>query len=297
MKKVARLSGYKLVSFAPKPSGRVGHARERAVHHLVLNTSLSAQIRCERSRILLDDGLGVVEASNDSEARQLAEELQPDAVLIQVSVGIADSGVWRRFQTAPLTRQIPVLFTSSSDRARRRKAARLANSWLLEPVTPRDLVSAVRALLPISNQSPSVCRRQIWQRFWQQALRARLNTAELTAEVLRLREHITQIRSRAGGSGQYYSSNAQKKAGSAGDWEARLRAYAKDDRVIHDLLSPLGTIDSLSAWLDGEYGSLLDTNGREYLKLLLMSVERMTAVVHGLRNEGVLEKPEIPKAI
>lgn len=67
--------------------------------------------------------------------------------------------------------------------------------------------------------------------------------------------------------------------------DARMNLPLYDPKVGHDLLSPLTTICSLSAWISGEYGHSLGVGGREYLDLLQKSVDRMSAVVYDLLDQ------------
>jgi hypothetical protein len=51
------------------------------------------------------------------------------------------------------------------------------------------------------------------------------------------------------------------------------------DTMAHDLLSPLCTITSLAAWIQGEYADQLGGGAREYLGMLERSVDRMREVI------------------
>jgi len=59
--------------------------------------------------------------------------------------------------------------------------------------------------------------------------------------------------------------------------------------AAHDLLSPLSTISSLSAWIADEYSDRLGPDGREWLNLLEKSVERMRAVIENWSHSPVVD--------
>ena len=56
-----------------------------------------------------------------------------------------------------------------------------------------------------------------------------------------------------------------------------------------DLLSPLGTIDRISSRIAAEYGDQLGAEGREWLRLLQKSVDRMRAVIEDVSAFQPLE--------
>jgi len=52
--------------------------------------------------------------------------------------------------------------------------------------------------------------------------------------------------------------------------------------VSHDLKAPLRAITSLSNWLEADYGSKLDEQGRETLGLLVQRAKRMNSLIDGI---------------
>lgn len=60
--------------------------------------------------------------------------------------------------------------------------------------------------------------------------------------------------------------------------------------VSHDLKSPLRSIDSLTAWLDEDYSDKFDQNGKEHLKLIRDSVEKMDTLISGILEYSTIGK-------
>jgi DNA-binding NarL/FixJ family response regulator len=99
--------------------------------------------------VLIDstDDLRVVgEAENGRLAVELAEELRPDVVLMDLSMPVMDGIEATRELLRTLPGSIVVVLTSFSDRARVSEALKAgAVGYLLKDSDPRDLLAAVRS--------------------------------------------------------------------------------------------------------------------------------------------------------
>lgn len=60
--------------------------------------------------------------------------------------------------------------------------------------------------------------------------------------------------------------------------------------VSHDLKSPLRSIDALTSWLETDYESLFDENGKETLTLIRGSVEKMDSLITGILEYSTIDK-------
>jgi PAS domain S-box-containing protein len=121
----------------------------------LLNVDDSDGARYVKSRILTLAGYEVVEARTGQEALDKAESVRPDLILLDVKLpDINGLEVCRRLKAAPATRSILVLQTSASlvDSAHRVKALEAgADSYLVDPIDPEELVANVKALLRLKH--------------------------------------------------------------------------------------------------------------------------------------------------
>ncbi len=117
----------------------------------VLNVDDSDGALYVKTRLLTLAGFEVIEARSGGEALALARSRQPELVLLDVKLpDINGLEVCRRLKHDPQTRHILVLQTSASlvDSANRVKALDAgADSYLVEPIEPDELVANVNALL------------------------------------------------------------------------------------------------------------------------------------------------------
>ena len=109
------------------------------------------------STVLRHLGYQVVEAQDGAEAIQLARSVQPDLILMDISIPKVDG--WeatRILRQDPLTASIPIVALTAhalaDDRAR---AAEVGfSSYLAKPVEPRVVVAEVRRLIGDGAGSP-----------------------------------------------------------------------------------------------------------------------------------------------
>jgi signal transduction histidine kinase len=122
---------------------------------VLLNVDDNAPMRYAKSRILKAAGFDVHEATAGMEALRLAEDLRPRLILLDVKLpDISGIEICRRLKAHPALRKIIVLQTSAtfvegSDRVRALDGG--ADSYLIEPTEPDELVANVRALLRLQD--------------------------------------------------------------------------------------------------------------------------------------------------
>ena len=124
-----------------------------ATANLILNVDDNDGARYAKSRILSRAGFVVIEAANGTEALERARDSLPDLVLLDVKLpDINGFEVCRQIKATPETAGILVLQTSAAavqsiDRIRGLDGG--ADSYLIEPIEPAELIAHVRALLRV----------------------------------------------------------------------------------------------------------------------------------------------------
>jgi signal transduction histidine kinase len=116
--------------------------------HLVLNVDDDEAQRYSKSRILRHAGFEVVEAQAGQEALQKAEQLQPSVVLLDVKLpdmsGIEVCGIIKKRWPHTFVLQTSATYVTGADRTRGLEGG--ADSYLIQPIDPGELVAATRAL-------------------------------------------------------------------------------------------------------------------------------------------------------
>ncbi|NML98003.1 hybrid sensor histidine kinase/response regulator [Paraburkholderia sp. RP-4-7] len=142
-----------------------------ATNSLILNVDDNDGARYAKSRILSRAGFVVIEAANGAEAIERARLSLPDLVLLDVKLpDINGFEVCRRIKSAPETAGILVLQTSAAavqsiDKIRGLDGG--ADSYLIEPIEPAELIAHVRALLRVRRAEGAL--RESEERFRQMA--------------------------------------------------------------------------------------------------------------------------------
>ncbi len=117
----------------------------------IVNASGCPVTRGDRSGHLRDAGFRVHEAPSAGEALRLARDTRPDLVLIDAQIpDLEVTELCRRIKADPATAGTPVLCLSpaSTPEADRRRALQAgADTYLIEPVPPDELIATVSALL------------------------------------------------------------------------------------------------------------------------------------------------------
>jgi CheY-like chemotaxis protein len=117
----------------------------------ILNVDDNAAARYVKTRVLSQAGFDVIEAVNGREGLDKAHSERPELILLDVKLpDINGLEVCRRLKNEPETSSILVLQTSASliDSVHRVRALDAgADSFLVEPIEPEELVANVKALL------------------------------------------------------------------------------------------------------------------------------------------------------
>jgi putative two-component system response regulator len=119
----------------------------------VLVVDDQAEVRSVLSRLLREDGMDVVEASDGTEALQACAAAAPDLVLLDAVMpgGCDGYEVCRRLKVDPRTALIPVVivtgFSSAEDRVRGAEVG--ADGYFAKPVVPAELRGRVRSALRV----------------------------------------------------------------------------------------------------------------------------------------------------
>lgn len=116
---------------------------------LILNVDDTEAIRYAKTRALMHAGFRVVEAATGQQALDLADQVAPTLVLLDVKLpDINGIEVCRRLKAAHpgmLVLQVSAAFTGRSDRVRGLDSG--ADSYLTQPTEADELLAAIRALL------------------------------------------------------------------------------------------------------------------------------------------------------
>ena len=103
------------------------------------------------SSVLSKNGFEIVRATNGADALELVRSRRPDLAVLDISMPTRDGlDVLRAVRSDPETADLPVILLS----ARAQEAdvkngyAAGASKYVKKPFSPRDLVTAVRELLP-----------------------------------------------------------------------------------------------------------------------------------------------------
>jgi CheY-like chemotaxis protein len=120
-------------------------------HTLILNVDDNPGALHAKTRLLMNAGFRVEEATDGADALAMVAELMPDLVLLDVKLpDINGREVCRRIKTDPATADIFVLQVSAaliSPEDKKRGLHSGADQYVTAPFEPSDLVANVRALL------------------------------------------------------------------------------------------------------------------------------------------------------
>lgn len=138
---------------------------------LILNVDDNEGARYAKTRILARAGFVVIEAGNGTDAIEQTRIAQPDLVLLDVKLpDINGFEVCRRIKASPDTASVLVLQTSAAAVRSMDKVRGLdggADSYLIEPIEPAELIAQVRALLRVRRAEGAL--RESEERFRQMA--------------------------------------------------------------------------------------------------------------------------------
>ena len=145
----------------------------------ILNVDDNTANRYVKSRVLRAAGFTVVEAGTGNDALRLADERNPDLVLLDVRLpDISGIEVCRRLRAEQRTHRIPIIQISATHLTAQDEAQALnagADIYLFEPVGPQELASAVRTLLKLHaaerDREALLAKAQEGQRLAERAVR------------------------------------------------------------------------------------------------------------------------------
>jgi CheY-like chemotaxis protein len=103
-------------------------------------------------RLLEMTGYDVVEARNGQEAVQLANQIRPDLILMDLSLPIIDGlAATRQIRNIPELRAVPIIAVSAHDTADFHAEALAAgcNSYITKPIDFGELERLLDQLLPV----------------------------------------------------------------------------------------------------------------------------------------------------
>lgn len=128
-----------------------------SVGHTLLLVEDNEDNRIIYSTVLRHLGYDVVEAQDGEEAIELARRVQPDLILMDISIPKLDG--WeatRILRQDPSTSAIPIIALTAHALAEdRTKAAEVGfTSYLAKPVEPRAVVAEVRRIIGMGAGSP-----------------------------------------------------------------------------------------------------------------------------------------------
>jgi DNA-binding response OmpR family regulator len=138
-------------SHAPRSATQTAAQPRRAAQTtrilLIEDEPLTAQVF---AMALRRDGMHVEVCGNGLKARQLVEDRQPTAVVLDMSLPFRSGAEVLRDLRAAGHRDLPILVVSGSDRADTdiTSAELWPGAWIPKPIRPRDLVAVVREFLP-----------------------------------------------------------------------------------------------------------------------------------------------------
>lgn len=131
---------------------------------LILNVDDNEGGRYAKSRILKLAGYRVVEAATGTQALEVAARERPALMLLDVMLpDINGLDVCRRIKENPATRDVLVLQTSASAVRSHDRVIALAggaDSYLIEPIEPEELIANVKALLRLRAAEDARMRAQ-----------------------------------------------------------------------------------------------------------------------------------------
>jgi signal transduction histidine kinase len=157
--------------------------------HLILNVDDDEAQRYSKSRILTHAGFEVVDGETGAEALEKAERLQPSVALLDVKLpdmsGIEVCGIIKQRWPRIFVLQTSATYVTGADRTRGLEGG--ADSYLIQPIDPGELVAATRALLRLREAEDKLRRLN---ETLEQRVAAR--THDLAEANAKLKEEISQ---------------------------------------------------------------------------------------------------------
>ncbi len=115
---------------------------------LILIVDDDAELRLLYRMILEREGYTVAEAANGMDALRFLSTQTPDLIIMDVLMPLlGGEGVMRKLQQMPVLNNVRVIVLTAYPRFRDSALLLHADQFLVKPVTPQQIVAAVRATL------------------------------------------------------------------------------------------------------------------------------------------------------
>jgi PAS domain S-box-containing protein len=186
---------------------------------LVLNVDDNVSNLHAKSHVLRGAGFDVCEATSGRDALRMVAERRPALVLLDVRLpDISGLDVCRRIKSSPATQRIPVLHVTASytaDDAQVISAQSGADIFLVEPISPEELVTVVRTLLRLRTSEAGLAESE-----------ARLRLATEAAEIATWE---MDLRSGAAQWSAHFRALLGVRPDAAADWSLWRARVHRDD--------------------------------------------------------------------
>jgi CheY-like chemotaxis protein len=128
-----------------------GSAAEMGSAKVILVTDNDPDTRYAVGAVLVNEGYEVVEAESGERAVELARDVRPDLILMDIKMpGIGGLVAAEKIRADERTRGIPIVALTGEllgDQARAKQAGEVFHSILWKPMTPAKLMLHVRAIV------------------------------------------------------------------------------------------------------------------------------------------------------
>lgn len=115
---------------------------------LILIVDDDAELRMLYRLILEREGFTVAEAANGADALRFLSTQKPDLIIMDVLMPLlGGEGVMRKLQQMPILDEVRIIVLTAYPRFRDSALFLRADQFLVKPVTPQQIVAAVRATL------------------------------------------------------------------------------------------------------------------------------------------------------
>lgn len=115
---------------------------------LILIVDDDAELRMLYRLILEREGFTVAEAANGADALRFLSTQKPDLIIMDVLMPLlGGEGVMRKLQQMPILDEARIIVLTAYPRFRDSALFVRADQFLVKPVTPQQIVAAVRATL------------------------------------------------------------------------------------------------------------------------------------------------------
>ncbi len=226
-------------------------------------------------------GYTVIEATTGQEAmRQI--ELHPDLIIMDVQLPDADGiELSRMVRKNPLTSTIPILqlsatFTESSDRARGLDAG--ADSYLIAPVEPDELLANVRMLLRLREaQQALIETNERLQRHIRDLESAKSDLAEAKEQLSRQNEML--------------EARVRERTAKLQETIHDLETFSYS--ITHDMRAPLRAMQGFSKMLLDHHMSKLDAEGADFLERIASSANRLDLLIRDVLSYSNIVRAQL----